>query len=306
MKKLKQKFLNFIEYVSQLKRFLIAVFLFFSFFLRIKIKELFVRIYSLCIQFFYCAKKHIRKIILGSIFLIVALWSYRSVLTFIAKQSPMFYRLTTSNPIHSVGAIKGGLPFINRIVIGNSHCSAVIISETMALTAHHCIPNFQKVKRILFGIPITGKLLSSTEDQEVVVSFTVTAYSARYDIALLEGDFAEFNSAYADFEGRFIPRQSPDPTVFAGCGYAHSAVYRCAYGVFSTYINFFMALYGQIPFPGMSGGGVFRRVSLDLPVIGPIQYDVLVGIISAAIMDGRSNHLLAPTVMGAHHYLYQP
>ena len=129
-------------------------------------------------------------------------------------------------------------------------CSGVVISKEFALTAAHCVED------------ATGKL--NTEDlfisdiNNVFVTNKANAVSMEKlrDIALIRGDFSEFQSYEVDWEGKYFNDLQVNRSAIS-CGFPSGEAIFCPYIFYQGNFFFRMSFSGGPIYKGQSGGPVF-------------------------------------------------
>ena len=171
-----------------------------------------------------------------------------------------FYGEMPTNPIYSSNI---------RLTIDYSFfCTAVVIDKHYALTAAHCVTD-------MWGIMIPN-LIQVRDFDDFINGPTVRAVALdRYrDVALLRGDFNNYNAAKVNWTGAGLE----DITTYKiiQCGFPSGGAHFCSIGDVTG--NYFFQLRTKMTqvYQGMSGGPVYKSDTLEV-----------IGVNSAASSDGN-------------------
>lgn len=136
---------------------------------------------------------------------------------------------------------------------GRTFCAGVVVSDTVIITASHCI-----VTQILPGInmvnqdPINIRLDDNIDSNTLAKPYYV---NGQLDQALLYGDFRKFNPrGYISDVNKLDAIRKKDP-VLTSCGYPMGGPLFCDKQYFMD-LNGFMWQTTGLLLPGMSGGPV--------------------------------------------------
>lgn len=150
-------------------------------------------------------------------------------------------------------------------------CSAVVISDIYALSAAHCATN-------TFGFMVDEPILVLSKNNLYSgVKAKFIAIEKYRDVALLKGDFKEFNTRVPNFNYSIGDSYS----LYTACGFPGNSDFHCATLKFvkNNFSKYEMS--GEPIFQGMSGGpvydvlngyiiGVNSAISKDNVIIGPL------------------------------------
>lgn len=156
-------------------------------------------------------------------------------------------------------------------------CSAVVISDSVALTAAHCVIENWAIT----PFPTLYSVWDSTYSKEVKGVVPV-GFDKLRDVAILNGNFREFVKIKPDFSGKM--QQDLKNTLVKTCGFPAGGELFCNPIVYVSNWFFQMKFTGGQLYKGMSGGpvmvqdtlgnwwviGVNSAVFFDSILIGPI------------------------------------
>lgn len=187
-------------------------------------------------------------------------------------------------------------PSIVKLQFDNSYCSGVVVSAMHVLTASHCISLSSKITNKYLRKSIWASVFSS--NGEKVVKGKVIAYNDVRDLAVVKGDFSDFQAIEVDQYGQYFPQGIQDNGVFLACGYPWGGPLYCTQVSPFGHSGFWMSFVGMGVYPGMSGGMLVRivqDVKID-PLTKQSSYVnrfILVGIVVAV----KGNYtLVSPTL----------
>ena len=136
--------------------------------------------------------------------------------------------------------------------MGNgSSCSGVVIDANYALTAAHCVRQ---------TTPFIDRdiLIKDIDDNETNTIAVAIAADPDRDVALVKGNFEDFQSYNADFKGSHVYTGM----IMRSCGFpANQKKLFCVDFILSGNENFQYKATGAPIFRGMSGGPVFSTAS---------------------------------------------
>lgn len=138
------------------------------------------------------------------------------------------------------------------------YCTAVVISDSKAVTAAHCVVVVatQQQNPMLsphVNIPTTFSVKNSRNEDTFITAKTIRIYD-HADIAILEGDFRAFNKA--SLHVSTFDTKGGDKLI--SCGYAGGQPLSCTEGVSDDTFVFFGLMTNYLA-KGMSGGPVFNK-----------------------------------------------
>lgn len=141
-----------------------------------------------------------------------------------------------------------------RVIMSKGMCSGVVIDDNYALSAAHCVEK-------TFGFIDKNRLLIfDKNDNPTAATGEFIAYDADRDIALIRGDFKNFNNRRPAFN----PRTAPVSNVTA-CGFPANSDYYCVGAIIVGNKRFQYMARSYPIFKGMSGGPVYDE---NMRVIG--------------------------------------
>lgn len=146
---------------------------------------------------------------------------------------------------------------IVRLVADNgaTFCTGTVISDTVILTAAHCI-----LQETMFGLAVRaddiGVRTDNNVDLKVLAHPILSRISPQMDQAQLSGDFRAFK--HAPFIGDItrLVRIGYKGNSFTACGYPLGGHLYCNTMYYKDIAVFFWSMKGVL-IPGMSGGPVF-------------------------------------------------
>ena len=139
-----------------------------------------------------------------------------------------------------------------RLLSNDSACSGVVIDDHYALTAAHCVTGlFQKLntKKIFYVYDENGQPTDT-------IAKPVAAHIVR-DVALLSGDFVNFNYAKVDYMG-VDHMEVGDELLSCGFPSAQELIYCVKWQLTGSY-DFRHIARGVVIQKGCSGGPVFNK-----------------------------------------------
>lgn len=145
-----------------------------------------------------------------------------------------------SSPAHSpvIPSPEVHSPIIRILFRNQTLCTAFVISNELAITANHCISEFNPDFTI------------SNQNKTHYQRFEIFGTKERIDIAMIRADFRLYKKLPIKKINNGI-QDSPSP--FKSCGYAHGGKLLCFPWVF-TGIKFFYVQGNSFLYGGMSGG----------------------------------------------------
>lgn len=159
-------------------------------------------------------------------------------------------------------------------------CSGVVISKHYALTAAHClVDSWGKVeKRDLHIYDIMGNLHS--------LNVKIAAVDNLRDLALIRGDFTNFESLDVDWYGNCQWDLQKEKLLL--CGYPSGEALFCSSAVFTNNTFFQLRARGGPIFQGQSGGPVMAMCRGKPTVIGVNSAVDHSGVIISPVIGSRS------------------
>jgi S1-C subfamily serine protease len=162
---------------------------------------------------------------------------------------------------------------------GGTFCSAVVISDTLAVTANHCVNNEIEVAPGLFGVQTTPSMeIRATDNLPRGLSAAPVWWDFRRDIAIIKGDFKTFAPRKFLSRPEDLQKQMKKGTKFISCGYPYHGSLYCSNGIYVERFGFHWEI-SNLVLPGMSGGptmledgtvvGINDAVEGSLSVISP-------------------------------------
>jgi hypothetical protein len=171
------------------------------------------------------------------------------------------------------------------IKLGNSKysffCSGVVISKHFALTAAHCVIDDDG--------SITKDDIYIYDAQNVFINSTGKAVAVEKlrDIALIKGDFNEFESYEVDWEGNYFNYLQATRAAFA-CGYPSGEALFCPYVYYNGNYFFRLSFSGGPIYKGQSGGPVLILKDGKYYVMGVNSGVIINSVIVAPVVGTRS------------------
>jgi hypothetical protein len=140
-----------------------------------------------------------------------------------------------------------------RLIRNNSFfCSGVVIDGTYALTAAHCVEND-------FGRLNTDEIqINDVTDNYTGTRAHAVALDQLRDVALLKGDFRQFQTQTPDFDGDSSQQSG---NIIKSCGFPSGGKLYCTFLAIEGNMNFQIASRGSTIYKGMSGGPVVSIVT---------------------------------------------
>lgn len=166
-------------------------------------------------------------------------------------------------------------PAVFKIGMGNNpHCTAFVISDTLAVTAEHCV----QAPVLFFTVPL--KKVNALDDNNNIIKSDLNVRHTsdeRIDIALLEGDFSDHERLSHD--PNHINLESDDEYLSCGYPYGTKELVCSKIRPYENYMHMYKAK-GYIVY-GFSGGpvinitkgvvvGVNSAISEDFIIITPL------------------------------------
>lgn len=168
----------------------------------------------------------------------------------------------------------GVYPYIVRIISEDGKCSGTVIDKSYVLTAAHCVVNSRSfMSKTVFTI------LNENGDDDSGVNGIAVALDLHRDVALIKGDFKQFQKAKVDWDGLRIRDLSA--LSITSCGFPAGGKTFCSKMIGVSNYLFKITFYGGIIQEGMSGGpaidlqskeiiGVNSAVSDSYTLVGPV------------------------------------
>lgn len=150
-------------------------------------------------------------------------------------------------------------PLVRLYYEGSFMCSGVVVSDTLVLTAAHCVVSPSQT------MPDEGIVVSDIFEQYFVPT-VVAYYDKLRDVAILYGDFRFFQAAKVDWSGEF--QEDLKNADIVTCGFPGGDVLYCSKIKYATNFYFKMLFSGGQLYKGMSGGPVLIDVNGEKVVIG--------------------------------------
>lgn len=159
----------------------------------------------------------------------------------------------------------------------HTFCSGTVISHKYILTAAHCVDGLSPREPVLE--------IRSLNGESTGISAALAGIYSRGDLALLVGDFSDFNAAPMVYSTRPILDLVYSEMPKLACGYPHGGQLYCASLEHPRPFFFQVKMDGDQLYPAMSGGPVIVLMA---------EQAVVVGVVTAGFEDGSS--LLSPAV----------
>ena len=141
----------------------------------------------------------------------------------------------------------GAIVRLHDVISGRFFCSGTVISDSLVLTAAHCL-----------AMPV-GISVRTIDGVERGVLATVVNADSRGDLGLIKGDFKQFEKLPISIEPDDVINSFKYGRVQA-CGYPRAGKLWCTKFTFKAAANFQFAGDGTL-YPGMSGGPVIDMVT---------------------------------------------
>jgi len=158
-------------------------------------------------------------------------------------------------------------------------CSGAVIDDYHVLTAAHCVVDDYRfmIKSEIYikdkdfkGPSIVGKAV---------------ALDLERDVALIQGDFSQFNRYTADFSGLFMTRVEESPLMSCGFPGGQLETY-CVYLRYNGNFLWRMSMLGGPIFRGCSGGPVINRDGVIVGVNSAVtQSNVIIGTLTGFLEE---------------------
>lgn len=138
---------------------------------------------------------------------------------------------------------------------GRFFCSGVVISDSLILTAAHCVVRENPLS-MLFGPDIVRRVeIRSINGQPLGIYADLAAANPRQDVALLSGSFSEFDHMNVEVKPQAIEDSFLHSKHLKACGYPAGGKLVCSTITSVRHMNFGFGANGFL-YPGMSGGPV--------------------------------------------------
>lgn len=140
---------------------------------------------------------------------------------------------------------------LHDVETGRFFCSGVVISDTLILTAAHCV-----VRESFFGVDVIRRVEIRTLDGKPLGLYAeLQAANPRQDVALLTGSFDAFDKQEVETNPQAIEDSFLHSRHLKACGYPAGGLLTCSAITKASHMNFGFTADGWL-YPGMSGGPV--------------------------------------------------
>lgn len=137
---------------------------------------------------------------------------------------------------------------------GGTYCSAVVISDTLAVTANHCVNMEEEIMPGMFTVHLLHQMeIRSTDNLPRGLSASPLWWDFRRDIAIIKGDFTKFKPRKYLYKPEELMIYMKKGTKVVSCGYPYHGPLFCSFGEFVDKVGFHWGV-NTLILPGMSGG----------------------------------------------------
>lgn len=156
---------------------------------------------------------------------------------------------------------------VRLVTDGRTTCSGVVISNTVILTASHCV-----MISTPFGNMMNTSLIEIRDQSNVPTGVFAKPYGARIqlDHAILVGDFTAFKKRQVITGVGNLNKLTRHDVTMVSCGYPLGGELHCSTMLFRELYDFMWSASGLL-LPGMSGGPVMLEdgtvVALNVAVL---------------------------------------
>lgn len=137
---------------------------------------------------------------------------------------------------------------------GGTFCSAIVITNDMAVTANHCINMEREILPGVVTVELVPRMeIRATDNIPRGLSAAPLWWDFRRDIAIIKGDFTKFVPRKFLSKPEDLTEYMKKSTKLISCGYPYHGPMFCNKG---NYVNRFGFHWGinTVILPGMSGG----------------------------------------------------